>query len=149
MNMKVSKEVAKKYGLDTVPNWKQEAAKTGKERPKDGKTGQDKPAQKAFLALCKAHGIPVPDCEYRFAESIGRKWRFDYLFDGWLAVEQEGGIWTGGRHNRAVGFIADAEKYNHAVLLGYSVIRFTPQQMTSGEACAFIKRVLNGEGEQS
>ena len=83
--------------------------------------------------------------EWRFDEK--RKWRFDFAV--WsekssFAVEIEGGAWIQGRHNRGKGFIADLEKYNHAALLGWRVLRFTPQQVLKGEAIAFIRRVLEG-----
>lgn len=62
--------------------------------------------------------------EYRFHAT--RKWRFDFaLPDNRIAFELEGGIWSGGRHNRARGFTDDCEKYNAATLLGWRVFRFT------------------------
>ena len=65
--------------------------------------------------------------EYKFCE--GRKWRFDFANpDYMIAVEIEGGIWIKGRHNRASGYIKDMEKYNKAVLLGWKVLRYSPQQ---------------------
>ena len=59
-----------------------------------------------------------------------------------VGIEIEGGAWTQGRHTRGKGFIADMEKYNHAALLGWRVLRFTPQQVLDGTAIAFIKKVL-------
>ena len=140
--MKITAAAMKKLGLDPGP-WK---PRKGPKRPQDG-LGKPKPTDNAFLLLCESYGLPTPDAEYVFAPP--RKWRFDWLFDGWLAVEVEGGAWTQGRHNRAVGFLADMEKYNRAVQLGYSVLRFTPKQMQSGLACEFIKVVLQLEAEQS
>lgn len=41
--------------------------------------------------------------EHRFHPA--RRWRFDFAWPELLfAVEVEGGIWTGGRHNRGSGF---------------------------------------------
>jgi hypothetical protein len=78
-----------------------------------------------------------------------RKWRFDFallnyrsLGEPCIGIEIEGAAFTQGRHTRGVGFIKDMEKYNHAALLGWRVLRFTPQQVLKGEAIAFIKRVL-------
>ena len=66
--------------------------------------------------------------EYRFYNK--RRWRFDYANKKqMLAVEIEGGVWLRGRHNRAKGFISDLEKYNKAQLLGWKVLRYTPQQI--------------------
>lgn len=86
-------------------------------------------------------GLPTPHSEYRFAAP--RRWRFDLAWPAYsVAVEQEGGLWVSGRHNRAPGMIKDMEKYNWAALIGWRVFRFTPQQITSGEAYRFMRRVI-------
>ena len=83
------------------------------------------------------------DWDEEHAFCPGRKWRFDFVIIGAkIAVEIEGGVWTNGAHVRGKHFISDMEKYNHATLLGWRVLRFTPQQVLKGEAIAFIKRVL-------
>jgi len=82
-------------------------------------------------ALCKENGIWPPECEFRFHPR--RKWRFDYSWsDVMIALEVEGGIWTQGRHTRGAGFLADMEKYNAAVLLGWRVLRTTPDKLADG-----------------
>jgi hypothetical protein len=111
-----------------------------------------------FDALCKSHGLPLPEYEYLFDPWKGgvaqelctvhlrhgdgkcpncgatrRLWRFDYLFEGWLAVEKQGGVWTRGRHSRGKGQIADMEKFNAAAILGYQVLFFTPVQLGEGK----------------
>lgn len=98
-----------------------------------------------FLAACKAHGLPEPIPEYQFAPP--RKWRFDWLFKAALtihsvALEIDGGVWTGGRHTRGAGFIADQEKLNEAAILGYVVLRVTPADVESGAAFALVRRAL-------
>jgi len=67
--------------------------------------------------------------EYKFHPV--RKWRFDFADPhGKVAVEIEGGAFSGGRHTRGAGFIADCEKYNAAILMGWRVFRFaTKEQM--------------------
>jgi len=66
--------------------------------------------------------------EHVFCE--GRRWRFDYaLTKQKIAVEVEGGLWIQGRHNRAPGMIADMSKYNEAAILGWTVLRYTPQEL--------------------
>ena len=89
-------------------------------------------------------GLPDPEAEYRFHPS--RKWRFDLSWPAYkIALEQDGGIWTKGRHIRGAGFIKDLEKMNHAALLGWRVFRFTPQQVRRGEAKAMIEKALLGD----
>ena len=62
--------------------------------------------------------------EHRFHPERG--WRFDYAIpDLKIAVEVDGAVWTGGRHNRAAGYIADMEKLNTAASMGWLVLRFT------------------------
>lgn len=81
------------------------------------------------------------DEEFKFCED--RKWRFDFVITGAkIAIEIEGGAFTQGRHTRGVGFINDMEKYNHATLLGWRVLRFTPSQVLDGSAIKFILKVL-------
>lgn len=62
--------------------------------------------------------------EHKFCQD--RKWRFDYaIIDKKIAIEIEGAVWTNGRHTRGKGYINDIEKYNHAVLEGWTLIRFS------------------------
>lgn len=95
-----------------------------------------------FALHCRAHKLnPVP--EFKFHPV--RKWRFDFCFPAqMLAIEIEGGIW-GGRHTRGGGFSADCEKYNHATLLGWRLMRFTPDMVKSGEAVQMVKEALNAQ----
>lgn len=79
--------------------------------------------------------------EHRFHPK--RRWRFDFAFpDRKLAVEIEGGIYSKGRHTRPIGYIKDMEKYNAASVLGWTLLRFTPQQVKSGMAILQIRDLL-------
>ena len=82
--------------------------------------------------------------EYKFHGE--RNWRADFLITGTkILVEVEGGIWSGGRHTRGKGFIADMEKYNAAAVMGFKVLRFDTQQVKSGLAIKQIENLVNGK----
>lgn len=86
-------------------------------------------------------GLPEPQREFLFHKK--RKWRFDLAWPDFLiAVEVEGGIWTGGRHVRGEGFEADCEKYNEAQLAGWMVLRFTPGMIKRGHAGGIVEKAI-------
>ncbi len=65
--------------------------------------------------------------EFRFHKK--RLWRFDYAFvQEKIAIEIEGGVWTNGAHVRGKHYISDMEKYNAANVLGWNILRYTPDQ---------------------
>lgn len=69
-----------------------------------------------------------------------RKWRFDYACPELkIAIEVDGGIFTGGRHSGGVGQLKDFEKGNAACSLGWYVFHTTPEDMHDLE---FRKLVL-------
>lgn len=79
--------------------------------------------------------------EHRFHAT--RRWRFDFAWVAQrVAVEVEGGVWSGGRHTRGAGFVADARKYNEAVRLGWRVLRFVPGRNWLEEAVPLITEIL-------
>ncbi|ENV57806.1 hypothetical protein F951_01179 [Acinetobacter soli CIP 110264] len=81
--------------------------------------------------------------EYKFHAE--RNWRADFLITGTkILVEVEGGIWSGGRHTRGKGFIADMEKYNAAAVMGFKVLRFSTEQVKSGLAIRQIENLVRG-----
>ncbi len=91
--------------------------------------------------LCRAHGLPQPIREHRF--DAVRRWRFDYSWpDRLVAVEQNGGVWTSGRHTRGAGYLKDCEKLNQAQVLGWIVLQFSPQQIQNGDCLPVLKEVL-------
>lgn len=95
----------------------------------------------AFDRQCHLTGLPRPVAEHRFHPK--RKWRFDWAWPLELvAVEVEGGAWTGGRHTRGSGFEKDLEKYAEAVILGWRVLRVTPKQVRDGAARTLVERLL-------
>jgi very-short-patch-repair endonuclease len=77
--------------------------------------------------------------EHRFHPE--RKWRFDYLlYPGKVAIEVEGGVFAQSRHVRGVGYQKDLEKYNHAAIMGFTVLRFSTGQVLDGTAREFIAK---------
>ncbi|MNP27590.1 hypothetical protein D3C76_1205100 [compost metagenome] len=124
-------------------------------------------AAEDMLALhFRAHGLK-PEREHRFgAHAVGgpgrglrdrlsraglRDWRFDWAMpDHRIAVEIEGGGWTGGRHTRGKGFADDLLKYDAAMRLGWSVYRCDPAMVTSGQAIQTILLLIKmREGEST
>lgn len=80
-----------------------------------------------------------PEREYRF--HADRRWRFDFAWPTQrVAVEAEGGTWSGGRHVRGSGFEADVEKYNTAAATGWRIFRCTSKMMKENPA-GFITMV--------
>lgn len=62
--------------------------------------------------------------EYKFLHD--RRFRFDIAIpEKMLAIEFEGGIFSGGRHTRGAGYAKDAKKYNLAVRYGWKLLRYT------------------------
>jgi very-short-patch-repair endonuclease len=85
--------------------------------------------------------LPAPIRERRFAPP--RRWRFDYAWPAQrLALEIEGGTWTGGRHVRGRGYEADCEKYSEAALRGWRVLRVTTTMLNDGRVLAMLERAL-------
>lgn len=65
--------------------------------------------------------------EYKFIAD--RRFRFDLAIPYCkVAVEFEGGIYTGGRHIRSKGYVNDVKKYNLAVMHGWRLLRFTTEE---------------------
>lgn len=92
-----------------------------------------------FEAQLRADKLPPFEREYRFDSE--RRYRFDFAWPSLkLAVELEGAIWQAGAHSRPLGIIRDMAKGNLAVMLGWSVLRYTPAQVKHGEALAEVKR---------
>ena len=87
-------------------------------------TGQMSDLERSFAYHWRVLGGPPLTREHRFAPP--RRWRLDFAhLPTRVAVECEGGVWTGGRHVRGRGFEADAEKYNAAASMGWAVFRLT------------------------
>lgn len=81
-----------------------------------------------------AGDLPQFEREYRFNEK--RRWRFDFAWPAHkLAVEIDGGRWVpfGGRHAGD----GDREKLNSAAALGWTVFRYSSNQLRSNPVNIF------------
>ena len=104
--------------------------------------------EEVLAAQIAQSDLPQPVREFRFAPP--RRWRFDFAWvEQRLAVEVEGGVHTGGRHTRPVGFRQDCEKYNQAVLEGWRVLRFESGSVESGAALEIIEKALSDGGRDA
>lgn len=74
---------------------------------------------------------------------ISERERIDFAFPVVkLAIEIEGGVWTGGRHTRGAGFVNDCNKYNRLESDLWHVLRYQPEKIDWDQ----IKKTLNNLG---
>lgn len=98
----------------------------------------------AMLLQFKAVGIEVEQ-QHRFHPT--RKWRLDFIVPSHrIALEVEGGSWTGGRHTRGTGFAEDCRKQAEAVMLGWRYLRASGDQVKSGEALRWVEALMKYAG---
>lgn len=94
-----------------------------------------------FERMLASAGLPAPAKEHRF-DPI-RRWRFDYAWPlEKVALEVEGGVWTGGRHTRGAGFLGDLEKYNTATVAGWRVVRVVPSKLCASATLGMLEALL-------
>jgi hypothetical protein len=94
-----------------------------------------------FVLFCQAHGLGKPEREVVF--SPDRKYRADYCWpEAKVIVECDGGIWQKSGHSSGKGILRDMHKANHAQLLGFRYLRYTPQQLTTPSTLADLKQAL-------
>lgn len=100
--------------------------------------------EELFALHVRGSKIPVPEREFVFARP--RRWRLDFAWpDRMVAVEVEGGTWTGGRHTRGSGFMEDCEKYANAAILGWTVLRVTSDHVRTGQAVKWLEQIFDRE----
>lgn len=79
--------------------------------------------------------------EHRFAPP--RRWAFDFAIQSlMIAIEVEGGVFSNGRHTRGKGYMGDMEKYNVANELGWSILRYSPDQKYKADTITQVKKVI-------
>ena len=97
--------------------------------------------EQALMLQCRLAGLPTPTPQAALVP--GRRFRFDLVFLAErLAVEVDGGLFTGGRHSRGLGAEADMEKAALAIGLGWRVMRVSPRHVRTGQALAWIEAAL-------
>ena len=95
-------------------------------KPKDLKV-LDRRFRETFIKVGGDMDSLVP--EFRFHPV--RKWRADYYHEtSTTLIEIEGGLQMLGGHNKAAGFIKDAEKYNAAESMGFRLFRLPSKLIT-------------------
>lgn len=100
------------------------------------------PSSDFFTTLCRSDLKVECVKEYRFHPT--RRWRFDYAIPAHkIALEVEGGVWTGGRHTRPQGFLGDVDKYNTATTMGWRVLRTIPDELVSAKTLRMIRETIN------
>jgi very-short-patch-repair endonuclease len=84
--------------------------------------------------------------QYRF-DSV-RQFKFDFAIPEYrIAVEYEGGTWTGGGHVRGKVYSSNCEKYNLAAIQGWRVLRYTSDVLATnpGKIIDDIKTLITND----
>lgn len=72
-----------------------------------------------------------------------RLWRFDFAWSFYkVALEVEGGAFSGEGHRSVGKFLGDIEKYNEAVLAGWRLLRCTTKDLETGDVFELLRRAL-------
>lgn len=117
---------------------------THQQKKKTRQTTNSHKLRDIFTIICKTDLDINVVKEYQFHPK--RKWRFDYaIVEHKIALEVEGGVWTGGRHTRPQGFLGDIEKYNTATLMGWRVFRVTPDNLYKLSTINLVKQAVSGD----
>lgn len=102
-----------------------------------------------FRLLCQANGIPMPVREYRFDSSDARRqWPFDFAWpnvdgQGGLALEQQGGLFNGGRHVRGAALRQEHEKLNAAAVQRWRVLFCEPETLCTTATIDLVRQALD------
>lgn len=95
------------------------------------------------LALhIRLYNLPEPVREFKFHPD--RDWRLDFYWqDFGLAVEVQGGTYTGKGHAGGAGYQNDCEKLNAAQLAGLVVLQYTTEMVVKATAIDELRRYFD------
>lgn len=89
-------------------------------------------------------GLPLGETQVPVIPN--RRWRFDRAWrEQMVAVEVQGGIWSGGRHARGSGIAKECEKFSTAAAIGWRILPVTRDMIEDGRAVALIRQALGEE----
>ena len=99
--------------------------------------------ERSFALWMRSTDLPAPAREHRFAPP--RRWRFDFAWpDQKVAVEIDGLVHGGrGRHQTVSGLLAEAEKYETALRLGWRVYRIPGQWVANRQRHIWRPQVVS------
>lgn len=121
------------------------------EHPKAKHHADTRSVHRPFCGICDRDfelGRDLFGVERFHSFDAGRMWRFDLAWPAsMLAVEVDGGTFSGGRHTRGQGYEDDAIKLNEAVLRGWRVLRVTTAMVERGDALEFVERAFGRTGQ--
>jgi len=93
-------------------------------------------------AFFREYGVPEPEFEHKFCE---RKWRFDlvWIAGSLLAIEVQGGLFSGGAHVRGSRMLQEFDKWNRATVIGWRILFVTPQQLLTKQTVDMVRACLD------
>lgn len=93
--------------------------------------------------------LPAAERQYRFAKALKRRFSADYAWPEFkVLVEVQGGVWRrgGGAHSHPLDILRDIERAKFAALLGWYILPVTTDEVKTGSAVEWIRRVLVARG---
>lgn len=123
------------------------------EIPKAAPKDVENEGQNLFAFQIRAMKLPPAVQQFKFAESMGRKFAADFAWqqpEYLLLVEINGGVWMkGGAHSMPSHIERDMVKLQYATLLGFYMLAFTPDDVFSGHAIDWTEKTLRRIGWKS
>lgn len=96
--------------------------------------------------------VPVAEVQYRF--HTARKWALDFAWPAsWVTLDETGEFPVvhplaleieGMDHRRPQRYATDLKKYNALSLLGWTLVRFTPKEVTTRIAIETLEAIFSG-----